>query len=165
MPKLLEPLRLYNMFPRDFKDFVAMKEYVVEIAKMGFNAVWLSPLQEVSDFKFKRGREINARNVVPIDVEVSGSLYAAKSLDRLNKEFIRYDKDDSEEEIQRKGDEQLTALVDEIRAHHMIPMFDLVLNHVAINSELITRYPDFFVRPQILILMLMILITKKCKML
>jgi len=106
--------------------------------------VWLSPLQEVSDFKFKRGRGLNARKVIPIDAEVLGSLYASKSLDRLNKEFIRYSEDDSEEEIQRKGDEQLTALVDEIKARNMIPMFDLVLNHVAADSELIMRYPDFF---------------------
>ena len=140
MPKLQGPLRLYNMFPRVFKDFVAMKEYVVKIAKMGFNAVWLNPLQEVTDLSV--AREIFARNIIPIDEMVSGSLYAAKSFEKLNKEFIRYKKDDSEEEIQRKGEQQLKELIAEIKAYGMVPMFDLVLNHVAADSDLVKKYED-----------------------
>lgn len=141
MPKLQEPLRLYNMFPRSFRDFVAMREYVTDIAAMGFNVVWLNPLQEVTECETKDA-EGGARNVIPVDDKIVGSLYAAKSFVRLNKEFIRYDEGDSEEEIQRKGKEQLKALVAEIKDQGMVPMFDLVLNHVAADSELLEQHKD-----------------------
>jgi hypothetical protein len=42
------------MFPRVFPNFVAMREYVVEVAKMGFNAVWINPLQAVTNCEVEK---------------------------------------------------------------------------------------------------------------
>lgn len=145
MPKLNGALRLYNMFPRSFKNFDAMRDYIKEIAAMGFNAVWLNPLQEVSEEQIIRYEEgIFARKTIPIDDKVSGSLYASKDLQKLNKEFIDYSPNDSEEEIQRKGEEQLKKLVAEIKRCGMVPMFDLVLGHVAKDSDLVKSNPKLF---------------------
>jgi alpha-amylase len=48
-PPLQEPLRLYNLFPPCFKNFEEMRDYVAQIKKMGFNAVWINPVQKASE--------------------------------------------------------------------------------------------------------------------
>ncbi len=64
-----------------------------------------------------------------------GSIYATKSFKALDRRFISFDEDDEEDEIRAKGEEQLKALVAEIKRQGMVPMFDLVLNHVAIDFK------------------------------
>ncbi|MBL7479680.1 alpha-amylase [Legionella sp. 27fs60] len=135
-------LRCYNMFPTQFGTISSMTEYMSKLHKMGFNAVWLNPIQATGDVKDLRKRD--KTNGVRAFNLVSRSLYAMTDTDLISpfvsdasSELPLKDK----QEIDKKSLQQLT---DAARKNGLVPMFDLVLNHVASDSRHRLEHPEWF---------------------
>lgn len=107
-------LLCYNQFSPHYNSFREMIDELPTVAKLGYNAVWMSPLHPVSQYpKYNKKK---------------GSLYAAVDLNRWRSDFFGTD-DVKEQEALLK---EYTA-----RAKYLglAPMFDLVLNHMGRDSE------------------------------
>ena len=125
-------LRMYNMFP--YRCYVpgkfgieGMTSYISEVAAMNYNAIWLNPLQITGTLKF---RHPDGKS------EASGSLYAMTDDKILNPLIFPVLEENikSEEEQQRFREAQLKTWTREVRKYEMIPLFDLVLNHIDIDA-------------------------------
>lgn len=121
------PILIYNQYPRVWNmDFRAMASYVPKIKELGFNVVWVNPFFQSSDTNVRRLNKFTGEAL-----DVKGSLYGMK-LDA----FCRPELQDSPENI--------VAYTSTVKENGMIPIFDLVLNHVAKDSKLVTGKPDWF---------------------
>lgn len=121
-------LLLYNQFPYDYRNIGEMAEDLSRIASMGFNAVWINPIQKT---------ETEMHSVSWLVGDYTGSLYAMNDPDRIDEAF-RVSPDEEE------NTRALRAYTDCARANHLVPIFDLVLNQVAHNSVLFKRHPHWF---------------------
>ncbi|KTC65970.1 alpha-amylase (plasmid) [Legionella adelaidensis] len=114
-------LRMYNMFPyRAYTDkpgIYGMIEYLDEVARMGYNAVWLNPLHLTGSFKHDHPGG---------DGKVSGSLYAMVDDMAFNPLIFPSSTDNPVDLIK--------AFTQKARALGIYPLFDLVLNHVGVNE-------------------------------
>lgn len=116
-------LRMYNMFP--FRRYTSeigidgMHAYIQEVAAMGYNAIWVNPLNAT-------GTKVHLH---ASGHEVSGSLYAMTDDKTFNPLIFPSCETVEECELKLK---QWTA---EVRLNGMFPLFDLVLNHIGINEE------------------------------
>jgi hypothetical protein len=119
-------LRMYNMFPyRRYTESAGidgMTEYLPEIAKMGFNAVWINPFQETGTKK-QENPDPDKKNQ-----PVSGSLYAMNSVTEFNP--LIFPNCDNHQSIVKIRRWTATA-----RLNELFPLFDLVLNHIGINED------------------------------
>ena len=115
-------LRLYNQFPRDYFHINEMREQLQAIAQMGFNAVWINPIQATGYVEF---------NVPWLQGNQHGSLYAMH--DPQSNAFCI-----------EGTEENLRQYAQTARQHDITPLFDLVLNHVAADSPLCGHHPTWF---------------------
>lgn len=111
-------IRLYNLFPRLVGSMTRWQEQLPRIKNMGFNAVWVNP------FHFPG---------------FSGSLYSPKNFFQFNPLFI-----DSSSPLPPR--EQLKQAIEATHRHGMLFLMDLVINHTAIDCDLIEEHPDWFKR-------------------
>lgn len=145
----------YDMFPRQFvkndkglKPIEAMADYIPKISQMGFNAVWINPIQEPGNGEVltKRDKNIGVR----INNLVSYSLYAMKYPYLINREFSVVPRDDNgnllvtEDKAFELDKIALRNFTDTARKNNIVPMFDLVMNHVASDAPLCNEKPHWF---------------------
>ncbi|MBY0355861.1 MAG: glycogen/starch synthase, partial [Rickettsiales bacterium] len=133
-------LRCYNMYPRSYTSFNEMTQAVPGIAKMGFNAVWLSPLCKVGEVAMPDWSQFDpVTGTVPPPLPESqkkGSLYAMHSPFLLNGAFANDKQDASNQEENVRAVRALTA---SIRSAKMAAMCDIAFSHMSLDSPLITQ--------------------------
>ncbi|MGQ9830884.1 MAG: alpha-amylase family glycosyl hydrolase [Thermochromatium sp.] len=111
-------MKIYNLFPRLAGRFSDWIPHLERAAAMGFDWVFINPIQKI-------GR--------------SGSLYSIADYFTINPEFI-------DRCSQRDPDDQVRALIAEAERRGLSMMIDLVINHCAVDSPLVKRHPEWFVR-------------------
>lgn len=118
----------YNMFPAQYQNISEMKKHIEMLSKMGINALWINPIQELGDIEgfYQPDKNTGVYN------EVTHSLYAMKDPQSLTP----YLGDVTEV--------ALKELTETARAYGMVPMFDCVLNHVSIDSQVCQLHPHWF---------------------
>jgi len=121
-------LLLYNQFPYDYRNIGEMTRDLSRISSMGFNAVWINPIQKT---------EIGAHPVNWLKGKHTGSLYAMHDPDRIDEAF---------RVSEREEDNTATLQLYTHTAceHYLTPIFDLVLNQVALDCVLCKVHPDWF---------------------
>ncbi|MCL2182139.1 MAG: alpha-amylase family glycosyl hydrolase [Chitinispirillia bacterium] len=110
------PAIIYNLFPRLFATIDDWTEHVEKIAEMKFNSVYVNPFHEVGG---------------------SQSLYAVRDYFKLNADFLP------------KGSKTddfapLKKFLDACKAAGLMVYMDLVINHTANESPLVTKYPKWY---------------------
>lgn len=142
-------LLIYNAFPRVYRSFGGAIEDFSRISSLGFNAVWLNPLNAASEQTVKRVNFETATSPGEKQ-DVTGSLYATKHYDHLNYSLFP-DLQDPEtiphagnpKDFSKKEAKMMRQYTDTARDLGLSPIFDLVLNHVAIDSPLINGDCEF----------------------
>ncbi|WP_367606864.1 alpha-amylase family protein [Legionella sp. W05-934-2] len=131
----------YDMYPTQFRSFVDMTNYLPTLKEMGFNALWINPLQlpgDISDF-YKSDKN----NGVKLDNEVTKSLYGMSDPHTFNPRFCLNPAKDSKEDAQQLNAKALQTFTSTARKFDIVPMFDLVLNHIAIDSPICQERPNW----------------------
>jgi starch synthase (maltosyl-transferring) len=108
--------RIYNLFPLLAGPMTAWGSHLPRIAAMGFDWVYVNPFHYPG---------------------FSGSIYAVKDYDRLHP-LIEGDGTMPQELLVRR-------FIDEARAHGLLVMMDLVVNHTSKDSLLAEAHPEWFV--------------------
>lgn len=132
----------YDMYPTQFRSIQDMQNYLPILKQCGFNALWINPLQlpgDISGF-FKTDKSLG----VKIGNEVTRSLYAMSNPQLINPLFSLEASNDSLEKTQQLNRDALKLFTQTARELDIVPMFDLVLNHVAIDSPLCKEKPHWF---------------------
>lgn len=111
-------MKIYNLFPRLAGCFEDWTPHLERAAAMGFDWVFVNPIQ-------KTGR--------------SGSLYSIADYFAINKDFLRPD-------ARVSPKDQVLAMVAEAERLGLSMMIDLVINHCAVDSNLVREHPDWFLR-------------------
>ncbi len=111
-------MKIYNLFPRLAGHFEDWGPHLERAAAMGFNWVFVNPIQ-------KTGR--------------SGSLYSIADYFAINKAFLN-------PTTRLSPKEQVLAMVAEAERHGLSMMIDLVINHCAVDSDLLKEHPEWFLR-------------------
>ena len=109
---------LYNLFPLLAGPFSRWSEHFTRAASMGFDWVYVNPVQELG---------------------ASRSLYAIADYFRLNPVFL-------DRASTASPEEQCRQTINTGRAAGLKFMIDLVINHCAVDSPLTREHPDWFVR-------------------
>lgn len=132
----------YDMYPTQFHSIKDMINYLPVLKQMGFNALWINPMQMPGDISgfFKTDKN----NGVKTGNEVTRSLYAMSHPLLFNPQFSLGSPEDPMETTQRLNSEALQLFTQNARNLGIVPMFDLVLNHVAIDSPLCQDKPHWF---------------------
>lgn len=118
MPAAVGP-RIYNLFPSLLGTVPQWARRLPEVAKMRFNWIFLNPFHATGS---------------------SGSLYAVRDYYQLNPMF--------------QGDRQgppeplLRRFVQQANEHELSVMMDLVINHTAKDSNLVSEHPEWFVHEE-----------------
>ena len=112
-----EGLRIYNLFPTLAGTIRKWTTHLPRIAGMGFNAVYINPFHYPG---------------------FSGSLYAVNDYYRLNPRFRDGEPGDD--------DALLRGFTEAARAHGLLVIMDLVVNHTAKDNELVASRPHWFTR-------------------
>ena len=128
----------YNLFPRQFKDISEMTHYLPAISEMGFNTVWINPIQKTGDVTGLYVQDL--MNGVRASNQVSQSLYAMTDSDNISSEFLGT--------LKNKAaiTQALKTFTDTARQYGLVPIFDLVLYHIASDSKLIKEHPTWFLK-------------------
>jgi starch synthase (maltosyl-transferring) len=112
-------MRIYNLFPLLAGEFKNWDKHVERAASMGFDWIFVNPLQKTG---------------------ASGSLYSIADYFQLNPLFI-------DKSSRKKPETQLKETIQRAEKKYGVRfMIDLVINHSAIDSELIKKHPRWFVR-------------------
>ncbi len=111
-------MKIYNLFPRLAGHFEGWGPHLERAARMGFDWVFVNPIQ-------KTGR--------------SGSLYSIADYFAINADFLRPNK-------RLPQDDQVRAMIGEAERQGLSVMIDLVINHCAIDAQLVKEHPEWFVR-------------------
>ena len=117
-PLSLRNMVMYQIFVRNFSEegtFAAVRKKLGEIRDLGADIIWLMPIHPVGELKRKGSL---------------GSPYAIKDYRAVNPEFGTI--------------EDFTALVDDIHAHGMKCIIDVVYNHTSPDSVLSVEHPEWF---------------------
>jgi len=114
--KMNNALAVYNLFPRLFQSIDDWTAQTDHIARMGFNAIFVNP------FHLTGG---------------SRSLYAIADYYRLNPEFIKKGADDT-------NFSPLKRFLSAASNKGISVIMDLVINHTANESNLVTEHPRWF---------------------
>ena len=122
MNNLTSP-RIYNLFPRLLGSIDNWDEHLKRILNMGFSWVFVNPVNYTG---------------------FSGSLYSIKDYFRLNPLFALDEKD----EISWGS---LKTLITKCHAYGLKFMIDIVFNHTAIDSPLISEHPSWFKKKWVVI--------------
>ena len=110
-----EGLRIYNLFPLLAGTIPNWQRELPRIAAMGFNALLVNPFHLPG---------------------ASGSLYAVKDYYRLNP-LLRGSTAEPDDAL-------LARFTAACRSHGLAAMMDLVVNHTARDSDLVSRHPHWF---------------------
>lgn len=119
-PAQVDQLRMYTLIPNVSGTFSDWSAELVRIKEMGFNAVHFLPLTTL---------------------DTSQSPYSAKSLFDVDPSFL-------DGGSQHTGLAQLEAVVEIAKALGIRLCFDLVLNHVGVDSDIAKRAPEWIVPDQ-----------------
>lgn len=119
-PPQMDGLCIYSLIPTVSGTIADWKEDLKRIREMGFNSVHLLPLTTL---------------------DTSQSPYAARDLFDIDHSYLM-------DGSRQAGLLQLEEFIDEARSLGIRLVFDLVLNHVGINSTLARRAPDWIVPDQ-----------------
>ncbi len=114
----LRNMTMYQVFVRNFSEegtFSAVKDRISEIQSLGADVVWLMPIHPIGKLKRKG---------------TLGSPYAISDYRAVNPEFGTL--------------EDFKELVDEIHAHGMKCIIDVVYNHTSPDSVLSMLHPSWF---------------------
>lgn len=140
-------LRCYNLFPRQFPNIDAMRLHLTEVAAMGFNVVWINPIQQTGEvFLFP----VDKNNGVWEGNKAKQSLYAMKDPLYIDRHFSvapRTKEGDlacSPQEALALDMQALKAFTAAAKNLGLRPIFDLVMNHVAADAPLCQQYPHWF---------------------
>jgi starch synthase (maltosyl-transferring) len=109
--------RIYNLFPTLLGPIEHWHEHLPAIADMGFNWIFVNPFHLPG---------------------ASGSLYAIKDYDQVNPVLAG--------QGDHSPDDQLAAFTAAAAEQGLRVMVDLVINHTARDSVLVTEHPDWYVR-------------------
>jgi starch synthase (maltosyl-transferring) len=107
---------MYNLFPRHFKTIDDWSGNIESVKAMGFTALFVNPFHETG---------------------FSGSLYSVKDYFRLNPLFLRPDQDPADFA-------PLKTFIATCKAAGLDLIMDLVINHTAIDSPLVKKYPLWY---------------------
>lgn len=134
-------LRLYNMFPRSYADIDAMTADLPRIRDMGFTHVWLNPMHEPTSVEKKKWPEGTPNGL-------KGSLYSMRDPLMINPDFsvVRGERRNSmsREDIWEEDKAALQRFTARATELGMVPMFDLVLSHIAPDSAIVDgTHPKF----------------------
>jgi hypothetical protein len=116
-PPQVDGLRMYTMVPNVSGTLADWKADLKRISDLGFNAVHLLPITAL---------------------DTSESPYSAKDLFDIDPSFLNKD-------VEKDGLTQLGEFIEEAKALNIKLCFDLVLNHVGVNSNMAKRAPDWIV--------------------
>jgi hypothetical protein len=119
-PPQVDGLRLYTIIPNVSGTIADWKSDLRRIIDMGFNAVHLLPLTTL---------------------DTSESPYAARDLFDIDHSYL-------EKDSPLSGLAQLEEFIQEARNLGIRLVFDLVLNHVGVNSTMSKKVPDWIVPDQ-----------------
>ncbi len=107
---------IYNLFPRLAGTMDRWSEHARRAKSMGFNWIFLNPVSQPG---------------------FSGSLYSVKDHYKLCSDFLPT--------VSRAdGLEELSRTLQDFNDIGLFPMMDLVINHTAIDSPLVSQHPDWF---------------------
>ena len=109
--------RIYNLFPLLFRDFEHMAEFLPHVSEMGFDWVFLNPVHEPG---------------------VSGSLYCIRDPFSVSARLAEKENPDLGEVLSR--------FCTKAEANGLKVMVDLVINHTAIDSVLVSEHADWIAR-------------------
>lgn len=113
-------MMIYNIFPPLAGNFTQWLPHLERASRMGFNWIFINPVQ-YSGF--------------------SGSLYSIKNYFWLNQRFVDHASSLS-------PDEQLRSVIRYAEGLGLGMMVDLVINHAAIDSDLIKEHPEWFLHDE-----------------
>jgi hypothetical protein len=119
-PPQVDGLRVYTLIPTVSGTFADWKDDLKRIAGMGFNAVHLLPVTAL---------------------DTSQSPYAARDLFDVDESYLAHPS-------QQDGLSQLEQFIGEAKRLGIRLIFDLVLNHIGVNSTMARRAPDWIVPDQ-----------------
>ncbi|MBI5447886.1 MAG: hypothetical protein HY939_04075 [Gammaproteobacteria bacterium] len=125
-------LILYNMFPYQYTDITAMTRDLQRVAALGFNAVWWQSMAKTGECAIEM---FDRKTGVFCNTPVSGSLYGISEHHRLDPRFAP---------ASSNVVELMRHLTREAKKHGLVPLFDLVLNHVAADSPLCEQHREWF---------------------
>lgn len=111
-----QSIRLYNLYPKLIGNMNQWAEQVVRIKEMGFNAIWVNPFH-YSGF--------------------SGSMYSPKNYYRIADCFI-------DGNCKKEPMQQLKDFISKCHENNILFIMDLVINHTAIDSDLLAEHPNWF---------------------
>ena len=110
-------LRCYNQYPGLYKNFDSMREDLTRIKKLGFRQVWVNPFYTPCQ-----------TNPIPNSEQKIHSPYAMQD----DVVYPRYASDET----------AVIAYTAEAKSLGLIPMFDLVPRHVAVDNRFVNGDPD-----------------------
>jgi len=111
-----EKMIIYNLFPLLAGPFSRWKPHMSRAVSIGFNWIFVNPIQYPG---------------------VSGSIYSVKDFFRFNPRLI-------DKHSNSTPEEQVRNVMRTAREIGLNMMADLVINHCAIDSDLIKEHPDWF---------------------
>ncbi|MCH2548139.1 MAG: hypothetical protein MK052_11095 [Alphaproteobacteria bacterium] len=127
-------MRLYNMFPRNYGNIDAMTADLPRIQAMGFTHVWLNPMHETTAVEKKKWPEGTPNGL-------KGSLYSMRDPFMINPDFSTVPKEEranmSRDEIWEHDKAAMQRFTAKTTQLGMVPMFDLVLSHLAPDSAIV----------------------------
>ncbi|OGT65110.1 MAG: hypothetical protein A3J38_09945 [Gammaproteobacteria bacterium RIFCSPHIGHO2_12_FULL_45_9] len=139
----------YNMFPTQFGKISSMTAYLPIVRAMGFNAVWVNPLQETTGIVMeKRDKKLGVR----AGNTVTGSLYAMRNTNTISTYFSEAPRSITgellvtEAEAEAMDTQALQRFTQTACANGLVPIFDLVLNHLAADAPLCNEKPHWFAK-------------------
>ncbi|NCB38420.1 MAG: alpha-amylase [Erysipelotrichia bacterium] len=111
-----ESIRLYNLYPRLAGSMSKWADHLDRIKEMGFNTIWVNPFHYPG---------------------FSGSLYSPKDYYKFNPMFI-------DNGASKAPAEQLRDFIKACHDRGLLFVMDLVINHTAIDCQLIQEHPDWY---------------------
>ncbi|MDD2714893.1 MAG: alpha-amylase family glycosyl hydrolase [Candidatus Wallbacteria bacterium] len=113
---MLQPILIYNLFPRLLGYIENWSAHSKRAAEMGFNVIYVNPIQYAG---------------------LSGSLYAIKEYYQYNPLFFRT-------ADVRSQEAELRAFLKQCHDQGVRVLIDLVINHTSIDSPLTVEHPDWY---------------------
>jgi starch synthase (maltosyl-transferring) len=110
-------MRIYNLFPLLAGKFSGWEPHLERAADMGFNWIFVNPIQRTGQ---------------------SGSLYSIADYFDVNPLLVDH-------KSSLEPNRQLKQAIKAARNHGLHMMVDLVINHCAVDSNIVQQHPEWFV--------------------
>ena len=115
--KIQRKMIIYNLFPLLAGRFIDWKRHLVRAAEMGFNWVFVNPIQRPG---------------------ISGSLYSVADYYDLHPILV-------DQQSKKSPREQIKETIEAAEKMGLKMMVDLVINHCAVDSDLVKKHPEWFI--------------------